>query len=45
MVDDTERFELREVVEGDGTIGGAVLLYQSFRMAIKKKIMDEECRS
>ncbi|KAI1645103.1 uncharacterized protein F4817DRAFT_367119 [Daldinia loculata] len=45
VVDDTERFELREVVEGDGAIGGAVLLYQSFRMAIKKKIMDEECRS
>ncbi|KAI1479726.1 hypothetical protein F4774DRAFT_425652 [Daldinia eschscholtzii] len=42
VVNDNEPFELREIVEGDGALCGASFLHQSFSIAIKKKVLDQE---
>ncbi|KAI1654054.1 hypothetical protein F4813DRAFT_399429 [Daldinia decipiens] len=42
VVNSTEPFELREIVEGDGALCGAVFLDQSFNMAMKKKVFEQE---
>ncbi|KAI0849945.1 hypothetical protein F5Y00DRAFT_252593 [Daldinia vernicosa] len=42
VVNSTEPFELREIVEGDGALCGGVFLHQSFNMAMKKKALEQE---